>query len=94
MSVPFQVVIGFPAGHHNRKFAYVRIQCSRHCRVVKIKQSLGDSRVVRGESQRSAQYTFLAESGQYIENLLAGIVQTLPLQVREASPRIRIDIRG
>jgi hypothetical protein len=33
-------------------------------------------------------------TGQNVENLLACLIQILPLQVRKPSPRIRIDIGG
>ena len=86
MSVPFQVVVGFAAGHHDRKLAHVSVQCSRHCRVVKIKQSFGDGRVVCGEGQRPAQYACGTAAGQNVENLLARFIQIFALAGTEAGP--------
>src|SRR6185312_1026915 len=93
--VPLEVVVGFTAGHQNREFARVGIERStRHGGVVEIMQSLADSRVIRSECERAAQDPILAGTGQSVENLLALRVHVGLLQIRQASPRLGIKVRG
>ena len=83
----------FAAGDQNREFARVRIERSaRHGGVMEIEQRLRDGGVIGREGERTAQGVILAGKG--LQNLLAFRVHIGLLQIRQAGPRLRIEVGG